>query len=530
MSCVQDEVVLPKRQVALAEGQLVLLGGRHRSDDARGRTPLSTTSSSPRIPRYSQPRDERGSTKVQVTRGFNPQKGEAQPRSRSRRGFIRTRRFTFLPLLVLPLVCNACVIILGPHDDASETGPSKPSLLPDPIEGPMDEPVLDDAQQARKEEAERYTAEVIYQGGEILTTIQLPSGDILDFINRDTLPALPNAIPSLPFSPADLVLPPGVEFGLTELEQSPELLELAATATPFHRPTFWPYILGEAPDATSIEDYLARYELAGEPEGVSRLYAGLGSNEPNRGVSGYMNQFRPEVALKTFSLIEFAVGCPADAPLQEMVGVAISVSKVGSLGINRKGIYDGEPRLHIEYAHMVEGELQYRWNGLDGQFVANPIRNHHPGQKVPVSVLDKTVLEHHIAIFQAPTGDWWIAYNGDLLGYYPANLFTQLNGGACTSAWYGEVARLEATQGNIKTEMGSGRFAEEGLLAAAHVRNPTYYDLLWAPLEPKVDLWQEPKQPLCYSRMPLMHLAAPWDSSFFFLGGPGGKNPGCKWP
>ena len=109
-------------------------------------------------------------------------------------------------------------------------------------------------------------------------------------------------------------------------------------------------------------------------------------------------------------------------------------------------------------------------------------------------------------------------------------LMTIVNSGACTSAWYGEVARLDVSLGNVKTEMGSGRFAEDGLLVAAHVRNPMYYDLSWAPQESKVDLWFNPKQPLCYSRVPLMHMAAPWDSSFFFLGGPGGKSPECKWP
>jgi hypothetical protein len=133
-------------------------------------------------------------------------------------------------------------------------------VLPDPKDGPLDEPPLDEAQQARKEETERYTREVVYKGGEILEAFQLPSGDVLDFIKRDTVLELP----SLPFTEEDLALPPGVERGLTELEQIPELLELAETATPFHRPTFWPYILGET-DATSIEDYLARYQEGGQP-------------------------------------------------------------------------------------------------------------------------------------------------------------------------------------------------------------------------------------------------------------------------
>jgi hypothetical protein len=121
---------------------------------------------------------------------------------------------------------------------------------------------------------------------------------------------------------------------------------------------------------------------------------------------------------------------------------------------------------------------------MDSQFVENPIRIHQPGEIVPASVLDETMVEHLLAIFQSPTGDWWIAYNGDLLGYYPASLFTMLNGGACRSAWYGEVARAILPQapaaGWPKIEMGSGEFAETGLLNAAHVRDPQYYDLTWA--------------------------------------------------
>lgn len=439
-------------------------------------------------------------------------------------------RWSAIPLLLpLALVCSACTIYIGPYDGTDEPAPGKPSVLPDPEGTEEDERALDEAQRARKEEAERYTAEVVYQGAEILETVQLPSGDVLDFLNRDTLPALPYGLPPLPFSLEDLVLPPGVELGLTELQQSPALLELAAMATPFHRPTFWPYILGET-DATSIEDYLNRYQVGGQPAGVDRLYAALASDQPNRGASGFMNQFRPEVEFDTVSIIEFAVGCPLNGPPEEVVGVVISVDKANPFSQNKQRILDGEPRLHIEYARLVNGQMKYNWDGSDGKFIGNPGRLHHPGQKVPFSVLDETIVEHLLAIFQSPVGDWWIAYNGELLGYYPANLFTKLNSGACTSAWYGEVVRRYPVQGSVKTEMGSGRFAEAGLLEAAHVRNPMYYDLSWTPVELKGNLFFNPKEPLCYSRMPLMHLAAPWDSSFFFLGGPGGKNPGCIWP
>jgi len=429
--------------------------------------------------------------------------------------------YTWISTAAASLLCSGCIITIGPLDETAENGDGKTSVLPDPGEEPVDGPPLAEAQQARKEEADRYTAEVIYQGGEILATFQLPSGDVLDFINRDTLPTLPYEIPLLPITPEDLALPPGVELGVTELEQIPELLELAATTAPFHRPTFWPYILGET-DATSIEDYLARYQVGGDPSGINRLYAGLGSVAPNRGMSGYVNQFRPEVETGSFSLLEFAVACPADGPVQEMIGVAISVDKANPFGNNQQALLDGEPRIHIEYLRTVNGQLQSNWDGMDGQFVGNPSRLHQPGQKVPVSVPGGTQVEHLLTIFQAPTGDWWIAYNLDLLGYYPASSFTKLNSGACRSAWYGEVYNRKPGTA-VQTEMGSGKFAEVGLYKAAHVRNPMYYDLSWFGVEPSDTFLSIPYNPLCYDR-------SLFEDSLFLLGGPGSKNPGCQWP
>lgn len=425
-------------------------------------------------------------------------------------------------VLWLTFVSNGCTITIGPYDDTGESAPSKPSVLPAPTGGAADDPPLDEAQQARLEETEWYTRSVIYKGGEILQAVQLPSGDILDFINRDTLPALPYALPPLPFALEDQVLPAGVEFGLTEFEQIPELLELAMTATPFKRPTFWPYILGET-DATSIEDYLVRYQEGGQLSSVNRLYAGLDSPQPNRGMSAFMNQFRPEVIDQNFSLIELTVYCPAEGTTLEQIGIVISVDKRNYFGMNRQKHLDGEPRLHIEYLRTLNGNRTFVWDEVDGAFVGNPLRRHQPGEKVPFSVVGGTQIEHLMAIFQAPgTGDWWIMYNGDLLGHYPATLFTMLNESACGSAWYGEVFN-SARDPTVKTEMGSGKFAGSGMLNAAYVRNPTYYDLSWWDVEPEDDLHGGPYEPLCYDRSQL------WDG-VLFLGGPGGKNPACKWP
>jgi hypothetical protein len=291
------------------------------------------------------------------------------------------RKVTWFLVLLLMVVGNACTITFSPYDDTGGTAPPKASILPDPQGGPTDQPPLDEAQQARLEETQWYTRNVIYKGGEILYSIQLPSEGVVDFINRDTLPGLP------PYELPKLELPQGVGFGLTELEQLPELAELLANAVPYLRPTFWPYILGDAPDATSIEDYLARYQVGGhgdgteggQPSGIQRLYAGLDSPVPNRGIFGYMNQFRPKIDKDGFSLFEFAVFCPVDNPV-ELIGIVISVDKKNKFGMDGQTLQDEDPRLHIEYARKVNGKVRYRWDEMDGKFVANPFRLHHPGE------------------------------------------------------------------------------------------------------------------------------------------------------
>src|SRR5262245_5534037 len=90
-------------------------------------------------------------------------------------GFMRRRRFAGLPL-VLPLILVGCTIYIGSNDD--ETG--------GPVSQGGDVVSPEEAQQAREAEAWAHTANVVYKGGEVLYSFELPSGDILDFIKRDT--------------------------------------------------------------------------------------------------------------------------------------------------------------------------------------------------------------------------------------------------------------------------------------------------------------------------------------------------------
>ena len=431
------------------------------------------------------------------------------------------------------LTLTACTLTLDLNVGTNDRPDDSEYSLPDPSnvdDQPTNEqPTLDDDQQVRQSAAHKYTADVVYHGGTIVATFQLPSGDIVDFIDRDTLPALSFGLPQVPWTAADLVPPAGVDFGVPEFDQIPEMLDLAATATPFVRPNFWPYILGET-DAVSIEDYLERYQEGGAPSGTERLHAAHVHIAPNRGITGFMNQFRPEVEPKSFSLMEFAVACPAVGPAQELVGVVISVDKLNPFGTNYHALTDGEPRMHVEYAvtDPATGKARYRWDDMGGKFVPNLFRVRHPGERVPVSVIGGTQIEHLATIFQAPNGDWWIGFDGDLLGYYPASLFSKslLGDKGCSADWYGEVAwrRPAGATGWAKTEMGSGKFPAEGIPNVAYVRNPRYYGEWWTTVDAtEPSSVASATQKTCYTRNPLTN-------GILTLGGPGGKDPGCTWP
>lgn len=321
---------------------------------------------------------------------------------------------------------------------------------------------------------------------------------------------------------------------MSELQQIPELLAIAETATPFNRPAFWAYILGET-DATSLDDYLDRYSVGGTPGGSEHLHTGFAVQVPSRGVSGFMNQFRPKVEDRTFSLIEFAVSCPAGGSPQELIGGVISIDKVNPFGMNRHALTDNVPRLHVEFAvpDPSTGKIRYLWDEMEGHFQPYKDRiRHNVREIVPVSVLGGTQVEHLIAIWQDLVGDWWIAYQGEPLGHYPADKFKLLSGGACQTQWYGEVARLAPASPTPwpKTEMGSGKFPEAGALNAAYVRNPIFFDsLLLLQLAKNVPYVPISENSSCYKHSNFVDGTLPGDY-LFYLGGPGGNDPACVGP
>jgi len=120
--------------------------------------------------------------------------------------------------LVTPLL-GGCIIELHAGDDKGASGGGTTS---------GGDPVLTDAEQARKDEADQYIAQVIYKGAPVIQSLQLPSGDVVDGLDRSVFPALPDGLPELPWTPADVTLPPDVTLAIPDVDQIPELAELAS--------------------------------------------------------------------------------------------------------------------------------------------------------------------------------------------------------------------------------------------------------------------------------------------------------------
>ncbi|XP_050872304.1 uncharacterized protein LOC127074928 [Lathyrus oleraceus] len=117
---------------------------------------------------------------------------------------------------------------------------------------------------------------------------------------------------------------------------------------------------------------------------------------------------------------------------------------------------------------------------------------------------------------------WWLEYGSgsgpfEKVGYWPFNLFKELNNEANLVQFGGEVLDLNPTGDHTATDMGSGQFPELGLEVAAFIRNmqvavahDTYVDL------PNPQYLEE--KPDCYR---IKGGFDKYHGSYIFYGGPG---------
>ncbi|XP_010533464.1 PREDICTED: uncharacterized protein LOC104809249 [Tarenaya hassleriana] len=121
-------------------------------------------------------------------------------------------------------------------------------------------------------------------------------------------------------------------------------------------------------------------------------------------------------------------------------------------------------------------------------------------------------------------GHWWLELgNGLLVGYWPAFLFSHLRSHASMVQFGGEIVNSRSSGGaHTATQMGSGRFADEGFAKAAYFRNLQVVD--WDNnLLPLNNLHVLADHSACYDiRQGKSNV---W-GTYFYYGGPG-RNPRC---
>jgi hypothetical protein len=375
---------------------------------------------------------------------------------------------------------------------------------------------LDAAARRRQAEVDRHILEHLYAGYEIVETTQTYSGDLIDWVDPESVPG--SQIEAPPPLPA-VELPEGVELQPTELDRHPELRGPEGMI-PIVRPRFARYVSGES-GAESIGDHVAREIASGQPAGQNRLYEGYYRSIPHTGVKSYVNQgLVNSVEPGTFTLLETATVCSGVFPATTLELVGATVAK------DMANLNDQTQRLRIEFlsSGLITGNGLGGWDGAVVGFVPYAGRPYGPNVALLPSVLGGVQYESAFVI-QNFGGNWWVAHNGNWLGYYPAALFDLIKTQGCQAYFYGEV--YDPTPNSwTDTDMGTGLFASAGFGLAAYFRNPAYVfngvDTLLFGASQLV-----PADPACYSDSLLLTSPAPWNR-YFFLGGPGGNAPGCN--
>ncbi|XP_047341261.1 uncharacterized protein LOC124944956 [Impatiens glandulifera] len=88
----------------------------------------------------------------------------------------------------------------------------------------------------------------------------------------------------------------------------------------------------------------------------------------------------------------------------------------------------------------------------------------------PVSTYNGDQYEMFFTIFKDKiTGNWWLQFNGNNIGYWPNTLFKRLANNATIVNWGGEILNVRHAGHHTTTQMGSGHFSSESYRKAAYI-------------------------------------------------------------
>jgi hypothetical protein len=450
----------------------------------------------------------------------------------------RMKRVVFVCALGWAIVSTGC----GSEDDADQAGDGMgetqlPLAIATQVARAPDRAAREnilEAWQARRGEVAAFL-ERRSRSWNIVTTRRSRSGQIFDYVLAKTLyPGAPDA----PFAqPPPLPLETqvkGVARAQSEFDTDPSLRPPPDTIA-VARPDFDPYEFGES-SARDLVDYMALAWPKPAPAYVNnRLYGTHRDVRANIGTAGNINAWDyQQVASDEMSLLQTAALCWGSSANTTLEAIEVGFQKLQSKY--------GDTAIHLfTFFRTAGGASGDRVGGynLDVQGFIQAAGAFPPGATIgPFSTIDGTQYECKIEV-QLFQGNWWVYACGVWMGYYPTQNssiaavsrinFDLIGSGTCEIHWYGELYDAAPTTWT-NADMGSGRFASEGYGRAAYIREPwlihTGGSTSW--FSSSVPGTGGGYDPDCYSVSSVFENGGTGWGRWFYVGGPGGDNPGCN--
>ena len=252
-------------------------------------------------------------------------------------------------------------------------------------------------------------------------------------------------------------------------------------------------------------------EILPEAEGDSRRYATGIQTVANQGAQSILGLWRPEASSGQLSLSQQWIQGGV-AP-----GATLQTAEAGW-----QVCPDNYPNSNAEAVFFIfwtpDDYASGAYDNTDGNFKLKG------APRLVGGVLDNAssdggVQYEMMVAYALHDGGWWLAVDGDVLGYWPLEIY---NGGALSR--HAEEVRfggeVYSDEGDFPP-MGSGEFAAAGYRKAAYHRNVTYIDLNGTAHDAALQPLCETPASYTVSATPPPANGAAW-GSYFYFGGPGG--------
>jgi hypothetical protein len=148
------------------------------------------------------------------------------------------------------------------------------------------------------------------------------------------------------------------------------------------------------------------------------------------------------------------------------------------------------------------------------------------GGPVPVSKYNGVQREMTILVWKdRRTGHWWLKMGSNVVGYWPARIFTGVMKKYATRVdWGGEIINYKSGGKHTTTDMGSGQFPDKGYRKASYFRNVATLDASNILRTPRLTTLASPSAK-CYNIKIGTRPISGWGKYFYYGGS--GRNSAC---